>query len=506
MERKYDVIVIGAGNAGLAFASTATKNGLKTLVIERNILPGGCATSFVRGRFEYESSLHELANVGTKENPGAVRQLFESYGADVTWVNEENAFRVIADGEDGYDVTMPAGVEAFADEMERIVKGSRESVIALFDLAKKADAAVAYMSQGKPDPMVMMKDHADFMRMASHSVDECLDALGMPKKAQNIVKTYWTYLGAATDKIDLAHYLMMVSRYISGSPAMPLMKSHELSLALDKVITDNGGEIWYNTEVKEIIFEKGKAVGVRTQNAEVYADFIVANCFPETAYSKMMPNEAVPEKAVKLTNARKKGELFFTVYLGLNRSAEELGIKDYSVFLYGSPDSLEQYKSMDNIDESFVIVNCLNRVIPDSSPNGTCTLFMTTMLTEEAWADVDEENYKKVKNRIAKRMIELYEEKLSISVKPYIEEIVISTPATFARYLNTPHGTPYGYEVQPWDTMMARIMNGRNEQFVENLHFIGAHGDRADGYSSAYSNCNSTAGKILREVKNSGNA
>ena len=506
MERKYDVIVIGAGNAGLAFASTATKNGLKTLVIERNILPGGCATSFVRGRFEYESSLHELANVGTKENPGAVRQLFESYGADVTWVNEENAFRVIADGEDGYDVTMPAGVEAFADEMERIVKGSRESVIALFDLAKKADAAVAYMSQGNPDPMVMMKDHADFMRMASHSVDECLDALGMPKKAQNIVKTYWTYLGAATDKIDLAHYLMMVSRYISGSPAMPLMKSHELSLALDKVITDNGGEIWYNTEVKEIIFEKGKAVGVRTQNAEIYADFIVANCFPETAYSKMMPNEAVPEKAVKLTNARKKGELFFTVYLGLNRSAEELGIKDYSVFLYGSPDSLEQYKSMDNIDESFVIVNCLNRVIPDSSPNGTCTLFLTTMLTEEAWADVDEENYKKVKNRIAKRMIELYEEKLSISVKPYIEEIVISTPATFARYLNTPHGTPYGYEVQPWDTMMARIMNGRNEQFVENLHFIGAHGDRADGYSSAYSNGNSTAGKILREVKNSGNA
>lgn len=506
MERKFDVIVIGAGNAGLAFASTATKNGLKTLVIERNILPGGCATSFVRGRFEYESSLHELANVGTEEKPGTVRQLFQNYGADVNWVNESNAFRVIADGENGYDVTMPAGVEAFADEMERISQGSRESVIALFDLAKKADAAIAYMSQGKPDPMVMMRDHADFMRMASHSVDECLDALGMPEKAQDIVKTYWTYLGASTDKIDLAHYLVMVSRYISGSPAMPSMKSHELSLALDKVISDNGGEIWYNTEVKEIITDNGKAVGVKIEGKEIYADYIVANCFPEIAYSKMMPEEAVAKKAVKLANARKKGELFFTVYLGLNRSAEELGIKDYSVFLYGSPDSSEQYKSMDNIDESFVIVNCLNTVIPSASPKGTCTLFLTTMLSEKAWADVNEENYKKIKNRIAKRMIELYEEKISVSVKPYIEEIVISTPSTFARYLNTPNGTPYGYEVQPWDTMIARIMNGRNEQFNENLYFIGAHGDRADGYSSAYSNGNSTAGKIIREVKNSGKA
>ena len=506
MERKYDVIVIGAGNAGLAFAATATKNGLKTLLIERNILPGGCATSFVRGRFEYESSLHELANVGTEENPGSVRQLFQSYGADVSWVNEENAFRVIADGEDGYDVTMSAGVEAFADKMEQAVEGSRESVIALFELAEKADAALLYMSQGKPDPMVMMRDHADFMRMASYSVDECLDALGMPQKAQNIIKTYWTYLGASTDKIDLAHYLVMVSRYISGCPAMPLMKSHELSLALDKVITENGGEIWYNTEVKEIIVENGKAMGVKLENSEIYADYIVANCFPETAYSKMMPEEAVPEKAVKLINARKKGELFFTVYLGLNRSAEELGIKDYSVFLYSSPDSLEQYESMNNIDESFVIVNCLNTVIPTASPKGTCTLFLTTMLTEEAWADVNEENYKKVKNRIAKRMIELYEEKLSVTVKPYIEEIVIATPSTFARYLNTPHGTPYGYEVQPWDTMIARIMNGRNEQFNKNLYFIGAHGDRADGYSSAYSNGNSVAGKILREVKDNENA
>ena len=504
MEKKYDVIVVGAGNAGLAFASTATKNGLKTLVIERNILPGGCATSFVRGRFEYESSLHELANVGTEENPRSVRHLFKNYGADVNWVNEENAFRVIADGTDGYDAAMPAGVEAFADKMEQIVEGSKESVLALFDLAKKADAAINYMSQGKPDPMIMMKDHADFMRMASHSVDECLDALGMPKKAQNIVKTYWPYLGAATNKIDLAHYLIMMSRYIAGSPAMPLMKSHELSLALDKVITDNGGEIWYNTEVKEIITEKGKAVGVKLENCEIYADYVVANCFPETAYSQMMQKDSVPEKAVKLSNARKKGELFFTVYLGLNRSAEELGIKDYSVFLFNSPDALEQYKSMDNYDESFVIVNCLNTVIPTSSPEGTCTLFLTTMLSEKAWADVNEENYKKTKNRIAKRMIELYEKKLSISVKPYIEEIVISTPSTFARYLNTPHGTPYGYEVQPWDTMIARIMNGGNEQFNENLYFVGAHGDRADGYSSAYSNGNSAACKILREVKNNG--
>ena len=59
MDTTYDVIVVGAGNGGLAAAATTAKGGLKTLLLEKHNLPGGCASSFVRGRFEFEPSLHE---------------------------------------------------------------------------------------------------------------------------------------------------------------------------------------------------------------------------------------------------------------------------------------------------------------------------------------------------------------------------------------------------------------------------------------------------------------
>ncbi|MFQ9800346.1 MAG: FAD-dependent oxidoreductase [Clostridia bacterium] len=108
MDDRYDVIVVGAGNAGLSAAAATSKGGLKTLLLERNILPGGCATSFCRGRFEFEASLHELANVGTKEQNGSIRRLFDSLGADVGWCTEQTAFRVLADGHGGYDATMPS--------------------------------------------------------------------------------------------------------------------------------------------------------------------------------------------------------------------------------------------------------------------------------------------------------------------------------------------------------------------------------------------------------------
>ena len=133
MSKHFDVIVIGAGNGGLTAAATTAKNGLKTLVLEQHNLPGGSATSFRRGRFEFETSLHELADVGPAENPGGIRQLFNSLGAEVDWRLEDTVFRVVSE-EDGIDAVLPTGIETFANEMERLVPGCRDSVMAVFGL------------------------------------------------------------------------------------------------------------------------------------------------------------------------------------------------------------------------------------------------------------------------------------------------------------------------------------------------------------------------------------
>ena len=71
---KYDAVVVGAGNSGLVAAIRLQLSGKKTLLIEQHNLPGGCASSFRRGRFEIEPSLHELCDVGTEEEPGEIRE------------------------------------------------------------------------------------------------------------------------------------------------------------------------------------------------------------------------------------------------------------------------------------------------------------------------------------------------------------------------------------------------------------------------------------------------
>ena len=68
---KYDTVVIGAGNGGLACANVLAKKGQKVLVLEQSYRPGGFAGSFKRGRFEFEISLHELCGFGRYDKPFA---------------------------------------------------------------------------------------------------------------------------------------------------------------------------------------------------------------------------------------------------------------------------------------------------------------------------------------------------------------------------------------------------------------------------------------------------
>ena len=65
---KFDAVVIGSGTGGLSAALSLATAGKKILLLEQHNMPGGCATSFVRGRFEFDASLHEFCSLGSPGN------------------------------------------------------------------------------------------------------------------------------------------------------------------------------------------------------------------------------------------------------------------------------------------------------------------------------------------------------------------------------------------------------------------------------------------------------
>ena len=185
--KKYDYIVVGSGCAGLSAALELAISDRKVLLIEQHNIPGGCASGFVRGRFEFDPSLHELCGVGSEENPGGTGLIFKRYGIKVDWNEATDCFRVISKYSDGsyMDVTMPSGKDAFIDKMEYYVPGSRPSMLRFFDLMQNITDGLDYISGDKINPADIIKKYMPMVRSGGYNTSDVLNALDIPQKAKD---------------------------------------------------------------------------------------------------------------------------------------------------------------------------------------------------------------------------------------------------------------------------------------------------------------------------------
>lgn len=217
--------------------------------------------------------------------------------------------------------------------------------------------------------------------------------------------------------------------------------------------------------------------------------------------------EGVTEQMVRATNARTFSGRGFTLFLGLNKSAEELGIKSHNYFIYDTADTVKQYDLMRKVETNHVQATvCLNNAFPECSPPGTCMMYFTTMFMSDDWGNVSETDYFKAKDRVAEDMIRVFERETGCQIRDAIEEIAVASPTTYARYCGHPQGVIYGYETADWDSLMPRMMMMKEDaKLFPGLRFAGGYAMRSSGYSSAYVSGDlsgrQTVGDLKREVR-----
>lgn len=238
--KKYDVIVVGAGIAGLGVGAILAKEGKqKVLVLDRFPKAGGRTMSYdgYPGKgWRVDIGLH-LVELGEK---ASVTELNERVGKKVEW----GPFSKTVDIWDG---------EKFMSVAE-LVPMTKEEKIAFRDLLGK----IATLSEEEIEKWDN-RSLEEWMHenVSQAAVRELLTDLGM------IMTTIPHAIDMAAGEVlwIAKHNLLKVRQALQAS--YPIDGMDGITRGLVEVIRENGGEIRVNCDVQEIVIQNKKALGVR---------------------------------------------------------------------------------------------------------------------------------------------------------------------------------------------------------------------------------------------------
>lgn len=484
----YDAIVVGSGNSGLVSALSLLKKGNKVLLLEANNNVGGLSRSIVKGRYEFETSLHNLYLNSSNNLKYNINNIFDDLKVEekVSFNKIPELVKIITPDA---NYTIPFGIENFINKFDEWFLGCRESVESFFELAKECREALDYIVScgDNVDFSYIKENYANFMKISNSSVSKVLDALGMPLNVQDLINSMWLYFGSTESEISFVEYAVFLLNVVEYGVKVPTERSYAISLAMANSFLEQGGEIRLNNVVSNLVIEDGKINGVRLSDGTLlYSEKVIVNSSLNNVYGNLINPEVVPREALKNINKREIGAKTVTVHLGLNRSASELNLTNYSYMLLNSLNSDAEYNKMMYVNNGNQIAVVHNNAIEGFSPKGTCIISLTTLFFENAFDDfVSEDNYYSSIEDVALELINVFQKRTGVIIKDYIEEMYIETPIDCVKISNSPSGSIYGYKLKGLDNLLPKLLNRYNENYIKGLAVCSGFEGDAFGYSSA---------------------
>jgi prolycopene isomerase len=444
---QYDVVVIGAGNGGLTAAASLAQKGLKVLMLERHNVPGGCATSFRRGRFEFEVALHQLSGFGTESRPGPLRMFLDSLGVVDTldWVAMENLYRVVLPGELDLILSSDRG-KMIATLQERFPQES-EAIERFFDLVYKFYHEIIRAFYMK-DPDISKEKYPLYFKYSLKSAQEVLDEYFTDPLLQAAISVYWCYIGLGPDHLTFTDLAALLFAYLEFKPFHLKGGSQALSSAILDQFLSHGGEVRFNCAAQQILVEDGRVKGVMTEVGDVVdCKYVVSNASSLDTYMELMDSEAAVAEEVGKLSGSTVGPSSLTLYIGLDCAPEEVGINEATNFILTGSDMNRGYDRFKTLDtsEDMLLLTCYNLLDPGFAPPGCTQLVIVGLKYADPWIEIPPADYYRVKYEAAEGFLENIE-KVFPGLREHIEEIEVATPITHMRFLGQPGGAIYGFD------------------------------------------------------------
>jgi C-3',4' desaturase CrtD len=332
-----DVVVIGAGIAGLTAAAVLAADGAEVLVLERHNVPGGCASFYQRDGYRFDVGATLVIGFGER---GVHRRLFGRFGVSVRATPVEPAMAVHLP-----DVTVvrygdarwPAerrrafgeGAEPFWQRQERVADlawdfSARFPMLPV-DVAGMAGALGAF----RPRHLPLL---ATLGRPLAHL---------LPPDAGRRLRTFVDAQLLITAQTDAAH-----ADLAYGATALDLARAgtfhlpdgpSTIAVALARVVRQAGGRIAYRTPVAGIACDRsGRVAAVRLADGRSIAARRVIAAIPAADVAALVPGRPPFARALG-AQPQRWGAFMAYVALPAGVVPDDLALHHQVVAAYGRP-------------------------------------------------------------------------------------------------------------------------------------------------------------------------
>jgi len=483
MDKKFDAVVVGAGLGGMSAATFLARCGKKVLLLERHHVPGGYASSFRRGRFEFDASLHVLSGIGI---PGKRGRLFEyldflGVASRIEFIPLKELYRVM---DDRIDVTIPPdweeAIAALADRFPREADRIRDFFALMKELAR--DLSGVFMAAKKRAADLAPDSFPAFSRWGMKTYGEVRDHFFRDEDLKSAVSPFWSYLGLPPSKVPFHMMASCWDALLKQHPMHIRGRNQALSNAFLETFAEGGGTVRLGCGVRRIVLKDGAVRAVITDEGdEVETKVIVSNASIPSTLSDLVGIEQVPEAYRRQVNSRQIGFSTVNVYAGLDCSPEAVGATTHENFIHFGNRIEEAWQTAFTLEPPRgMLFTSYTASDPGFSPPGTAAIVMTAASYARPWYLVPPERYVEEKNAFAASMFD-QAERYFPGLRDHLEVVEVATPLTNMRYTGNPGGSIYGFDQYLSDSGLLRL---GNRSPLEGLYFASAWTLPGGGYQT----------------------
>ncbi len=425
---EYDVIVLGAGVAGLICGTFLAKSGKKVLIIEQHSIPGGYCTSFKRKGFIFDAAVHHIGGCGKWS---VVGRCLKELDINIKFLQLDPMDSI---NFPSFSVDIPAEIDDYVDLLKKRFPSESEKLSMFFK-----EFIGLYRATFSTERHKMLIKYQDL------TYKEMLDSFFTDEQLKMVLSAQWGYIGSPPHEVSAIGMCQMLVNYLKDGAYFPVGGTQNFADAITQKFIDYGGHIVLSSRVKKLLTENNITKGVTTEKGDkIAADIFVSNIDPRQTFFCLMEGNAVDDAYLRKIETMKESVSFFLLYLGLDNRIDLESLK--RGFYHTS-------NSTSFSDNDWFYISVPTDVDSSLAPDNKQIISVVASLRD---------NYDDIDDRVAykdkmKKYTISYLENFVPDIQDHIEVIDAATPKTLHRYTNNSKGAAYGWAVtvdHPWSNRL----------------------------------------------------